>query len=161
MSGSLKGVISSISGTMNCVSQGDFTENISSTGMVGELALIKDAINESIDMLSDTIFQVITIIAKRTISSELNYFPAILPGDYLKLSISDTGVGMDPDVIERVFDPFFTTKEIGKGSGLGLSIVHSIVKDHNGHIFVESKLGEGTTFQMLFPLADDTPNQIS
>lgn len=70
---------------------------------------------------------------------------------YCKLEISDTGHGMDQPTMERVFEPFFTTKEVGKGSGLGLSIVHSIIKEHQGEILIHSQLGHGTTFTILLP----------
>ena len=70
---------------------------------------------------------------------------------YCKLEISDTGHGMDQATMERVFEPFFTTKEVGKGSGLGLSIVHTIIKEHQGEILLTSQLGHGTTFTILLP----------
>ncbi len=75
----------------------------------------------------------------------------IQPGSYIKLSVTDNGRGIDPVVLNRVFDPYFTTKKIGKGSGLGLSIVHSIIKSHQGYIFAESKLSEGATFTIFLP----------
>jgi len=73
------------------------------------------------------------------------------PGDYLRISVRDTGHGMDKGVMDRIFDPFYTTAESGKGSGMGLSAVHGIVKSHQGHIHVDSKPGEGTCFDILLP----------
>jgi nitrogen-specific signal transduction histidine kinase/CheY-like chemotaxis protein len=81
-------------------------------------------------------------------------------GPYLAVSVSDTGVGMDPALLEKIFDPFFTTKEKGKGTGLGLSIVHGIVKNHNGFIDVESALHQGTTFTMYFPSATGRVDEV-
>jgi|WetSurMetagenome_2_1015567.scaffolds.fasta_scaffold99408_1 two-component system, cell cycle sensor histidine kinase and response regulator CckA len=81
-----------------------------------------------------------------------NQFLGLPEGDYFKLTVSDTGSGIEPDIIDRIFDPYFTTKEIGKGSGMGLAVVHGIVKNHNGAISVSSSPGNGAVFTILIPL---------
>jgi CheY-like chemotaxis protein/anti-sigma regulatory factor (Ser/Thr protein kinase) len=79
----------------------------------------------------------------------------IEPGSYIRLSVCDTGHGMMPQVLDKIFDPYFTTKEKGKGTGLGLAVVHGIVKRHKGHLSVESEPEKGTTFFIHFPILEE------
>lgn len=86
----------------------------------------------------------------------------LTPGQYAELNISDNGMGMDKDTVEKIFDPYFTTKAKGEGTGLGLSVVHGIVRDYSGQIVVKSEHGKGTTFQIFFPhITEETTTSVT
>lgn len=82
------------------------------------------------------------------------------PGSYLRLDISDTGQGIDKQILGRIFEPYFTTKDSGEGTGMGLSVSHGIIKSHRGHISVYSEPGHGTTFKIYLPVAEGTAPQL-
>jgi signal transduction histidine kinase/CheY-like chemotaxis protein len=88
--------------------------------------------------------------------SNVSQYPNVAPGKYLCITVKDTGVGMDDTTRDQIFDPFFTTKEPGEGTGMGLSVVHGIVTDHGGYIYVKSDPNVGTDFHVLLP-SIDTP----
>jgi PAS domain S-box-containing protein len=79
-------------------------------------------------------------------------------GDYVQISIGDTGKGIAPDILDKVFEPFFTTKEVGKGTGLGLSMVYGFLEQSRGHVRIESEVGRGTTVRLYLPKSNDTMN---
>jgi signal transduction histidine kinase len=82
------------------------------------------------------------------------------PGDYVAITIADTGEGMSPEVLARAFEPFFTTKEVGKGTGLGLSMVYSTMQQMGGDVAIESRPGEGTTVRLMLPIAAPPPSEV-
>jgi CheY-like chemotaxis protein len=83
------------------------------------------------------------------------YDEDLKPGDYVRLRVKDTGKGIDPAFMDRLFDPYFTTKDVDQGLGMGLAVVHGIVKKHDGAIKIESEVGKGTTVDVLFPLIEN------
>ena len=95
---------------------------------------------------------VLTISLKNKVFSRPESDPSVLPGTFVHLSVGDTGQGILPEIRERIFDPYFTTKEVGKGTGMGLAIVHGIVQRYGGFIDCRSVIGEGTVFDVNLPV---------
>jgi CheY-like chemotaxis protein len=96
----------------------------------------------------------------RTMEADADFVklhPDLRSGGYVMLSVSDSGCGMDRATQDRVFDPFFTTKAVGEGTGLGLAVVHGIMRSHEGAVTVYSQPGEGTTFHLYFPVLASKP----
>ena len=100
----------------------------------------------------------ITIETSRThLDSEfIESHPWAKEGDYVVLSVSDTGTGISPEIRDRIYEPFFTTKEVGEGTGLGLATVYAIVKRHGGYIDFSSEEGQGTTFRIYLPATEES-----
>jgi len=96
---------------------------------------------------------IVEVILKNAVLDEnaTAKYPDLNPGRYVNLTVSDTGHGISKEGIDRIFDPYYTTKDVEKGTGMGLAVVHGIVKEHNGIITVKSKPGKGTTFSIFFP----------
>ena len=108
-----------------------------------------DAMSEEGGVLEVTLEDII-------LQEEKTCFDWVLsPGPYVRLKMRDTGEGIEPEIMDRIFEPYFTTKEVGKGTGMGLSVIHGIVKRHGGGILVESELGKGTVFEIYFPALEN------
>ena len=103
----------------------------------------------------------ISLEKKELTPKDLLNEPHLQPGKYVQLSIRDTGIGIAPEDQERIFDPYFTTKEVGKGTGMGLSIAHGIVQSYGGSIRCDSRLGEGTVFHIILPAVDSSNLHVS
>ncbi|MDH3355776.1 MAG: PAS domain S-box protein, partial [Chromatiales bacterium] len=110
----------------------------------------RDAMNES-GILS------LSLSYKHDVHTTDSVSKKLIEGDWVILSISDNGEGIDSETIEHIFNPFFTTKDVGKGTGMGLSVIYGIMESHHGHIQVESGRGKGTTFKLFFPPSDKSP----
>ncbi len=97
----------------------------------------------------------ISLHKKSLSQDDLSSEPNMQPGNFLQLSIKDTGIGIAPEIREKIFDPYFTTKEVGKGTGMGLSMVHGIVQSYGGFISCDSVLGKGTVFKITLPAIEE------
>jgi two-component system cell cycle sensor histidine kinase/response regulator CckA len=96
-------------------------------------------------------------ISAENVTLDQNYAamnPEAKPGPYVVLKVKDTGTGIPPEVLDRIFEPFFTTKEVGKGTGIGLSTLHAIVKGHGGFVSVQTEVGKGTEFSVYLPAVE-------
>ncbi len=122
--------------------------------------IVMNLVTNAADAMSEEGGLLEVILEKIILQKEIACFNwALSPGAYVRLKISDTGEGIQSKIIDRVFDPYFTTKEVGKGTGMGLSVVHGIVKRNGGGIRVESEPGKGTVFEIYFPALEETAEQ--
>ena len=98
--------------------------------------------------------------ANKHLETAVNGFVKIPQGDYVMLEVTDTGVGIAPEDIDKIFEPFYTKKKMGRsGTGLGMAVVWGTVKDHKGYINIDSVEGRGTCFQLYFPATEETPSE--
>jgi len=102
----------------------------------------------------------IRLAAETVDEVESGALPGVTPGDYVQLTVGDTGHGIPPDIRDRIFDPYFTTKPPGEGSGMGLSVVQGIVRNLNGAVRVDGKPGSGTAFHVLLPVSESPVEQV-
>jgi signal transduction histidine kinase len=117
-----------------------------------ENAILNLAINAH-DAMLDGGELIIETINHTLSEAEASLIPEGRPGDYVVITMRDTGLGMEPEVLKRAFEPFFTTKDVGKGTGLGLSMVYGFVKQSGGHVQLSSVPGHGTTVRLYLPRA--------
>ena len=116
--------------------------------------LLMNLSTNAVDAMDEKGVLIVSLQEVNLSESELHHRPGMTPGPYVKLSVSDSGVGMDKEMRLHIFDAFFSTKEVGNGTGMGLAVVHGIVESHGGMIAVDSEPGEGTTFHIFFPVIE-------
>ncbi len=122
--------------------------------------IVMNLVTNAADAMSEEGGLLEVILEKIMLQEEKACFDWVLsPGPYVRLKVRDTGEGIQSKIIDRIFDPYYTTKEIGKGTGMGLSVVHGIVKRNSGGIRVESELGEGTVFEIYFPALEKSSEE--
>ncbi len=120
--------------------------------------IVMNLVINAIDAMSDG--GVISIKSENFMIRNYYQIGSLDPGEYVRVSIKDTGSGIPVEIVPKIFDPFFTTKEIGKGTGLGLSVVYGIVKGMDGHIEVDSVVNEGTRFDLYFPVDQEASEKV-
>jgi PAS domain S-box-containing protein len=136
----------------------EFRENLSDDpcNIMGDAAqlnqIVMNLITNAVHAMSEEGLIEMTLKKVRLMEEKSCFDWILSPGDYVNLNVRDTGKGMAPETMARIFEPYYTTKEVGKGTGMGLSVIHGIIRRHNGGIRVESKLGKGTLFEVYFPL---------
>jgi len=135
--------------TIEMVLDGDLWPAMTEVGQL-ELAILNLAINARDAMLAGG---KLTISTTKIARGDRSRLPHVDPGDYVMISVADTGTGMSEEVRSRAFEPFFTTKEAGKGTGLGLSMVYGFAKQSGGTVTIDSEIGKGTTFRIYLPRA--------
>lgn len=118
--------------------------------------VVMNLVKNAIDAIRDKPGTITVRLSEEHLTAANNY--GLTQGHYVRLDVMDTGAGMPQEIANRIFEPFFTTKKIGHGAGIGLSIVHNIVKSMNGHIGVKSKPNAGTEFYILLPVATPMPS---
>lgn len=114
--------------------------------------LMLNLCTNALHAMADTGGVLSVALTEKTINAPTPMFATLQPGNFLELTVSDTGKGMDSQTLERVFEPYFNAKKTGQGTGFSLPLVHSIVKDHGGEIFVKSEPDKGTRFHLFFPI---------
>jgi len=140
-----------------------FSQHISDEpcNIMGDASQINQIVMNLVTNAADAMSEkggVLNVTLENTIlQEEKTCFDWVLsPGPYVRLRMRDTGEGIEPKIMDRIFEPYYTTKEIGKGTGMGLSVIHGIVKRHGGGILVESEAGKGTVFEIYFPALEET-----
>jgi len=121
--------------------------------------VLKSLVNNAVYAMDQKGTVGVSLKLERLEKKDLAHRPDMKEGMYVKLSVSDTGPGISPEIVEKIFDPFFTTKEVNEGKGLGLSVAHGIIMSHRGMISVESHQGKGTTFHVYFTSVEDKEKQ--
>ncbi len=166
VNGIIDELISLLSHSLNKQIHIHFDERCEESQIMGDPGLIQNALlniainaRDAMNNKGDLYFTSSNITVDEKMSALQGY--AIPPGPYLKVSIEDTGEGMSREVREKIFEPFFTTKEEGKGTGMGLSMVYGTVKEHRGNITVQSTPGQGTVFNLYFPVEKSTEQKAS